>query len=114
MIEMAVEDRDTLRFLWVKDLAEELPQLVKLRFSRVVFGVSSSPFLLNATIRHHLEQTDADPGIVSKLMKAFYVDDLVTGASNENEAHVLYLTARDILKKGGFHLRKFHSNSPLL
>lgn len=114
MIEMAVKDRDALRFLWVRDLAEEPPQLVELRFSRVVFGVSSSPFLLNATIRHHLEQTDADPGIVSKLMKAFYVDDLVTGASNENEAHVLYLTARDILKKGGFHLRKFHSNSPLL
>lgn len=32
MIEMSVDDQDVLRFLWVKDLAEEPPQLVELWF----------------------------------------------------------------------------------
>ena len=114
MVQVAEEDRDALRFLWVKDLAAEQPEIIELRFARVIFGVSSSPFLLNATIRHHLEHAQADPETVNKLLRAFYVDDVVTGASNEDEAHGLYHTAKTLLKKGGFHLRKFTSNSLIL
>ena len=60
---------------------------MELRFAHVVFGVSSSPFLLNSTIRHHLEHVGAEPTIIKKLMKAFYVDDVVTGGSYEDEAY---------------------------
>ena len=44
------EDRDVLRFLWVDDVNSAEPKIVENRFSRVVFGVNSSPFLLNATL----------------------------------------------------------------
>ena len=103
-----------LRFLWVKDPAAEQPEIIELQFARVIFGVSSSPFLLNATIRHHLEHANADPETVNKLLRDFYVDDIVTGANNEDEAHELYHTAKTVLKKGGFNLRKFTSNSLIL
>ena len=53
MVSVQKEDRDFLRFLWVKDLKSDVPEVTVLRFTRVVFGVSSSPFLLNATIKHH-------------------------------------------------------------
>ena len=56
MVGMAEEDRDVLRFLWVDDINKPSPEIVVLRFTRVVFGVSSSPFLLNATIKHHIER----------------------------------------------------------
>ena len=114
MVSIAEEDRDVLRFLWVKDVYASPPVPVELRFTRVVFGVTSSPFLLNATIRHHLEHSSSDSAILAKLLNGFYVDDLITGASDEAEAYHLYQTSKEIMKAGGFNLRKFVSNSPSL
>ena len=115
MIGTAEEDRDVLRFLWIDNIKSQNPDLIELRFARVVFGISSSPFLLNATLQHLLEQqSDNDPLIVQKLARSFYVDDAVTGAHDEDEAYSLYQTAKSILKRGGFNLRKFCSNSRLL
>ena len=70
MIAITEEDRDTLRFFWYKDVFAEHTDIIQLRFARVVFGVTSSPFLLNATIRHHLNKyKDNQPDLVEKLFK---------------------------------------------
>lgn len=53
-VSVAEEDRDVLRCLWVDDVRKEIPEIVLLRFARVVFGVSSSPFLLNVTVKQTL------------------------------------------------------------
>ena len=67
MVGMAEEDRDVLRFLWVDAIVKLSPEIGVLRFTRVVFGVVSSPFLLNATIKHHIERyKEADPEFVEK------------------------------------------------
>ncbi|GIX66602.1 reverse transcriptase [Caerostris extrusa] len=50
------EDRNFLRFLWWN--TEDRSKLEFFRHCRVVFGVTSSPFLLNASIRHHLDSTE--------------------------------------------------------
>ena len=50
------KDRDVLRFIWIDDVNKEEPKLCVYGFTRVVFGVSSSPFLLNATVKYHLER----------------------------------------------------------
>ena len=49
---MAVDeaDRDMLIFIWVDDTEKEPPELKAYRFTRIVFGVNASRFLLNATI----------------------------------------------------------------
>ena len=78
-------------------------------------GFSSGPFLLNATIRHHLEQyRETHPDLIQLLLDSFYVDDLTAGAKSEEEAHSVFVDAKQILKEGGFNLRKFRSNSPSL
>ena len=46
-------DRDYLRFLWFDDAFSDLPKVVRNRLARVIFGVTSSPFILNQTIRKH-------------------------------------------------------------
>ena len=50
------EDRGYLRFLWFDDPFSTEPNIIILRFLGVVFGIISSPFLLNATIKYHLER----------------------------------------------------------
>ena len=112
MVSMSERDRDVLRFLWFDDLTKEPPGVCVLRFARVVFGVSSSPFLLNATIRHHLEKrSSSQPELVKTLTWSTYVDDIVCGAEDDDEVYKLYTESKDILKAGGFNLRKFVTNS---
>lgn len=45
--------------------------MILYRFLRLVFGLTSSPFILNATIRHHLQQFTDCKEFVEK-----FLDDL--------------------------------------
>ena len=115
MVSIAEEDRDCLRFLWVDNVSSPLPRVITLRFARVVFGVASSPFLLNATLRHHMEcYRSSDPTFVDKFIRSIYVDDLTSGAATEEEALELSVKAVSRLAEVGFNLRKFVTNSQTL
>ncbi|GFS50132.1 integrase catalytic domain-containing protein [Trichonephila clavipes] len=60
---------------------------VRSPLNRVNFGVSSSPFLLAATIRHHIEKYKHEfPDTVGLLDRNFYVDDLISGGNEFEEA----------------------------
>ena len=85
-----------------------------LQFARVVFGVASCPFLLNATLKHHIESFEQlDPEFVKKFQRSIYVDDITFGAANVKETYGLYKKSKTWLA-GGFNLRKFVSNTPEL
>ena len=112
MVGIAEEDRDVLRFLWVDNIERDSPEIVVLRFTRVVFGVCSSPFLLNATMKYHIEgYKEEDPEFVDQFLRSIYVDDLSSGAADSDAAYELYLKSKLRLSEGGFNLRKFVSNS---
>ena len=73
-------------------LCQNPPEISILRFTRVTFGVSSSPFLLNATIKYHLEEfRETHPELVHQLLISTYVDDIVSGANTGDEAFDLYV-----------------------
>lgn len=112
MVHIAEEDKDALRFLWIDDIDKAKPEVVVLRFARVVFGVSSSPFLLNATIKHHIDQYEqCDPNFTRKFLESIYVDDLTSGDSDVDRTFELYVKSKLRLKEAGFNLRKFVTNS---
>ena len=53
-INIAGEYRDYLRLIWFRE--SDLDENFILRFKRIVFGLTCSPFLLNATVKLHLEK----------------------------------------------------------
>ena len=114
-IEVDKGDGDFLRFLWLGDVHDPSSKISVYRFCRVVFGLNASPFLLNATLRHHISQfKDEDPEFVRKMIEGFYVDDLVTGEGNTNDAFALFEKSKNRLASGGFKLRKWMTNDKAL
>ena len=112
MIAVDNTDRDVLRFVWVDDVTKNDPKLRIYRFKRVVFGVSSSPFLLNATVKFHLESfMRSHKAVVERLLQSTYVDDIVSEADSEDEAFELYAQSKELFRRGGFNLRKFLTSS---
>jgi hypothetical protein len=112
MISVDDKDRDVLRFIWVDDVNKEDPTLQTYRFTRVVFGVSSSPFLLNATIKFHLESfMESYSSVVERQLRSTYVDDIVSGTNSEEEAFEFFTQAKELFRLSGFNLRKFLTNS---
>ncbi|XP_068750912.1 uncharacterized protein [Montipora capricornis] len=94
-IELHPNVRDATRFLWLKDInkpATDRDNLRAYRFQRVLFGATSSPFLLIATIQYHLMK--ANTWIASDLINSMYMDNVVTGADSQEKAMEYYTLSR--------------------
>ena len=74
-------DRDVTRVLWLKDINKPVisSNIDIFRFTRIIFGIVSSQFILAATIVYHLRSKKGP--IAKKLMKDLYVDNLITGTN---------------------------------
>jgi len=93
-------DQDVHRFLWKCQDSVRV-----MRFVRVPFGNKSSPFLLNATIKHHLESYP-NSEVVEELRENLYVDDWLSGADSADEGCAKFNEARTILAEAGMSLSK--------
>ena len=49
--------------------------------------------------------------VINLLRERLYVDDFLGGADSVKEAEEIYQESREIMRKGGFNLRKWNSNS---
>ena len=103
--------RDYLRFLWFSNLSEKDSTIVKYRFTKVVFGLTSSQFLLNGTVQTHAKKyEEIDPEFTRKARKNFYVDDLNTGVFSTEEGFEVFKKMKERLKEANFNLRKWRTN----
>ena len=115
MISINEAHRDLLRMIWIDDIHNDNPNLLIKRFQRVVFGVKPSPFLLNGTMKYHIEKYESvDPQFVEQFLATIYVDDLITGNETVSEVFSFYPKAKEKLSEVGFNLHKFATNSPKL
>lgn len=104
-------DRDVTRFLWLKEINKpcQSDNVEIYRFCRTPFGIISSPFLLAATIRYHLNKRTSI--LSAQLERNLYVDNVITGCSTVNEASVLYRKSKELFSSASMNLREWSSNS---
>ena len=113
-VEIAEEHRDFVRFLWFKDINETPRKITSLRFTRVVFGLTSSPFLLKGTIKIHVSKclpVSHYTDVVKKLILNLYVDDSTNSFDTVETAMEFYEKSKSCLKETNFDLRKWVTNS---
>lgn len=105
------KDRDYLRFLWWEQGNSE--HLKIYRHRRVVFGISSSPFLLSATLTKLMNEVPEKlRASANKLVESWYVDNLVTSVHDESELKQLKNDAIEILASAKFELQEWAYNCP--
>ena len=102
-------ERDVMRFHWLKDFTTR--KVETLRFTRALFGLSTSPFLLGGVIEQHLQDMESVyPEEVLEIRRSLYVDDLITGGKTITETQHLKESCQTIFSEAKFELHKWHSN----
>ena len=112
---MRTQHRDATIFLWLKDVAKSAnnpDNLIVYRFCWVLLRAVPSPYLLNATIQHHLIKQDN--WISEDLQCSIYMDNVLPGTDTIAEASDYYTSSRNCFQKEGMNLRQWTSNSTTL
>ncbi|KAL7632709.1 UNVERIFIED_CONTAM: hypothetical protein RMT77_016980 [Armadillidium vulgare] len=110
-IRLAEKDRDSTRFLWVRDPSDPHSPLATYRFKSVLFGATCSPFLLAACLHHHVNQSEIT--YKDAILEQIYVDNLFGTFETEEEIGSYFTNTRSLFNKAGLNLREWASNSPL-
>ena len=106
------DDRNFIRFYWLNDPSDPMSKLDVYRFKTVLFGAVSSPFILYATLHHHLHQHNSR--LSCDILHNLYVDNIISGCSSEADTIQYYHNARTLLSEARFNLRAWVTNSPQL
>jgi len=103
------QDGDAQRVLWYDDLIQR--NIKEYRFTRVIFGATSSPYILGATLQKHIQGYKEEFTATAKsLLEDTYVDDIQGGGDTEEDAATFKEESTHILAEGGFTLHKWESN----
>ncbi|XP_035214153.1 uncharacterized protein LOC118187955, partial [Stegodyphus dumicola] len=87
MISIAEEDRKYLKIFWFQNDNSESLKIMNM--TRLPFGISTSPFILAATIKHHIKKYITKyPESYEMLNSSLYVDDLYYGTTSVNDSLV--------------------------
>lgn len=112
MVGLAEKDREYTKFLWLRDPSQppSTKNTIIFRFRRIPFGIISSPFILAATLRHHLASDKSD--LAREMLCNMYVDNLLILANSIPEAQAKSVEAKKIMAKAQMRLREFTTFKP--
>ena len=105
-IAICPRDRDVHRFLWERNGTVRV-----MRFKRVPFGNCQSPFLLNATLRSHLESYP-ESEVAERLKDDIYMDDFLSGQDSVSDSIHLVEESSRIMAEASMTFAKWSSNNP--
>ncbi|GFX01806.1 DUF1758 domain-containing protein [Trichonephila clavipes] len=101
-------DVEFQRIFW-REIPEE--PLKKYRLLTITYGTACAPYFSIRTIQQIAEEEIKKFPEASKVaLEDFYVDDLITGTNSKEDAKKLVSQVIELMKKGGFPIRKWASN----
>ena len=108
-IRIKEKERESLKFHWIENLTNNTIQF--LRFTRLIFGLNQSLFVLEGTLKAHFERYESIYlELIRKIRDDMYVDDLVTGRESLQEVEKIKSESIELFEKRGFKLHKWQSN----
>ena len=109
MIAIREKDIDAQRLFWYKNI--EKREIEELRFTRVIFGSTASPYILGATLQKHcLKYVDKYPETAKALLENTYVDDVHCGSDSKSSLERFKRESIIILGEANMTLHKWNSN----
>ena len=104
------KDIDAQRLFWYSDLPNRV--IEEYRFTRVIFGCNSSPYILGATLQKHFNKyKDRYPETIESLLANTYVDDILAGGSLISDLEKFKRESISIMGDAQMELHKWHSNA---
>ncbi|XP_073948966.1 uncharacterized protein [Choristoneura fumiferana] len=108
-VKVTEEDADFQRILWRENSNEVLKEY---KLLRVTFGTACAPYLAVKALQQVAIDHGKDyPMASERVLKDFYMDDLMTGCMTVDEGVQVYKEMNELLGKAGFELQKWTSNS---
>lgn len=96
------------RILW-RENPTDLLEIYELQ--TVTYGTTAAPFLAIRSLLELANEIAFEKPDISRIIKEdFYVDDFLSGSDSLETAAQMCLNVTNVLKQGGFELRKFFSN----
>ena len=110
-VKVPPKDSDSLRFLWDDKDLKGMPE--EYQMTSHIFGTTDSPCCVNYCLKRTAEDNKAEfsEKAVNTVKENFYVDDLLKALPSEMQAIRLANELIELLKRGGFRLAKWMSNS---
>ncbi|XP_055621958.1 uncharacterized protein LOC129765576 [Toxorhynchites rutilus septentrionalis] len=104
------EDRSLQCILWRESPSEEVSVY---ELNTVTYGTKSAPFLATRTLKQlAMEEEQRFPIAARAVSEDTYMDDVLTGTDDVEEALRLRFELEKMMESGGFRLRKWASNHP--
>ncbi|XP_026746183.1 uncharacterized protein LOC113507526 [Trichoplusia ni] len=106
------QDQHLQRILW-RDSEED--KIKEYQPCTVTYGTKAAPFLAMRTIKQLIYDDGAQYPLAAEILQSqLYVDDLLAGSYDLQQAKATQQQLIDLLKQGGFNLRKWASNDKRL
>jgi hypothetical protein len=105
-------DADRHRILWREDPSHPIKEY---RLTTVSYGTASAPYIAVKVLQQlAVDERESLPLASEVALNDFYVDDLMSGADNMEEASKVQSELLQLMGRGGLELRKWSSNSEQL
>ncbi|XP_062558044.1 uncharacterized protein LOC134222916 [Armigeres subalbatus] len=110
-VQIHEDDRKYQRILWLNSKNE----IGVFELATVTYGCASAPFLATRALMQLAKDEALELPVGARVIEEnSYIDDFLTGGNTNDEVIEIYKQLAEILRRGGFGVHKFCSNSEIV